>query len=66
MWRRPHLPASVTDDPLPSPSFPSPEPEQVEFDTVETDRGVQASNVTGVGGVPLDRTRMDYGEEEEH
>lgn len=39
---------------------------QVEFDTVETDRGVQASNVTGVGGVPLDRTRMDYAEEEEH
>jgi len=37
---------------------------QVEFDMVDTDRGIQAANVTGVGGAPLDRSRMDYGDNE--
>lgn len=41
------------------------EGERVEFELTETDRGVQASNVTGVGGVPLDRTRMEYGADSE-
>lgn len=36
------------------------EGEDVEFDLVNSDRGIQASNVTGPDGIPLDRSfRVD-------
>ena len=35
------------------------EGERVQFELVETDRGIQAANVTGADGLPLNRPRED-------